>query len=94
MTADGQGDWTGNGACALCGRADRPPHTSLTTLAPRGQAGGLRGAWACRRCAAAAESYAALVQALLWRAAPEVGATPAAPPAWATPREGDADGCP
>lgn len=94
MTADAQGDRTGYGACALCGRADQPPHTSLTTLAPRGQPGGLRGAWACRRCATAADSYAALVRALLRRAAPEVGATPATPPRWETMCEGDGGGCP
>lgn len=66
------------GQCALCERADRPLSISLMTLVP-GEPGRRRILWACRDCAAEAESYSALVVALMCRAVSAPSTAPDSP---------------
>ena len=65
-------------SCAFCERTDAPLTLSLTTLVP-GQSGRRRILWACRDCAAEAESYSALIVALMRRAVSPSSTAPDAP---------------
>lgn len=66
------------GLCALCERADRPLSICLTTLVP-GKTGRRHILWACRTCTSTAESYSALVVALMRRAVSAPSTAPDSP---------------